>query len=228
MAKAKANKRYKDRPGFICPTCRRTYFYNKECNGCHVMTVEREPAPEKKKKEEEPETTMMEKAGFEPISDMPTRATLPLPDQDVNYDDPNIDLSSKSLPKKSKREGFNEWMENIYGMMDEIINFGFPNVNPEIMAELQFTMLEKNQINTFVFLVLKKWFPGILDSMLTFSVGGEDASILNIVFAGAFTFMILFRKFRIISGLIEIEKLKKGVVVNEKLPPQYAPDKKNG
>jgi hypothetical protein len=186
------------------------------------MTVEREPAPEKKKKEEEPETTMMDKAGFEPISDMPTRATLPLPDQDVNYDDPNIDLSSKSLPKKSKREAFNEWMENIYGMMDEIINFGFPNVNPEIMAELQFTMLEKNQINTFVFLVLKKWFPGILDSMLTFSVGGEDASILNIVFAGAFTFMILFRKFRIISELIEIEKLKKGVVVNEKLPPQYA------
>jgi hypothetical protein len=135
---------------------------------------------------------------------------------------------TKSLPKKSKREGFNEWMDNIYGMMDEIIKFGFPDVNQEIMAELQFTMLEKNQINTFVFLVLKKWFPGILDSMLTFSVGGEDASIINIVFAGAFTFMILFRKFRIISGLIEIEKLKKGVVIDEKLPPQYASDKKNG
>jgi hypothetical protein len=141
--------------------------------------------------------------GLKEVLGLPTRENIT---SNMPKDEP-IDLGHK---QKGKRERFNAFAENIYSTMDDAINFLFPHIEPELKEELMFSALEKNRINNFIFLILKRWFPKVLDSLIAdeFSIGGDDASIVNIIFAGALCIFVILKKVRVISKLVKKDEEK--------------------
>jgi hypothetical protein len=99
-----------------------------------------------------------------------------------------------------------------------------PDIQPELKEQLIFSALEKNRINNFVFLILKRWFPTVLDNLISdeLSLGGDDASIINVVFAGVLALFVLIKKAKTVSIILKDIKAKNPDKTD--LPAKYRRD----
>ena len=196
--KSKVKSRYKE-PKFKCPQCEKPYNYNTVCNVCKLKVIGAdEEVP--KQNYDVPLVSVVDDKG------MPTL----IKDMIV---DPVIDLSNSFKAKVNKRTRFNDWMKSMYGMIDDVVDMAFSKKSDEELRDgLKFSVLEQEQVNQFVFLILKNYFPTALDSICATGGVGGDGGIVSIVISGVFVAMIILKKVRLVSA--EMQRRDK----NEKIP----------
>ena len=207
-SRKKQKSRYKT-PQFHCPTCGKEYNYNTTCNGCKVRVV---PISEPVTPPDFDASSLApEDSSSSSLDDMPIR----------EESGPRIDLSSSPAARVSKRAKFDSFMGQIYSMVADVVDSALKGKENELLREgIKFNDAEQGQANQFVYLILKNFFPGALDSLL--STGGDGGGYVALVISGAFCAMMMFRKFTLITNEMKRRKENATESPDDGLPAKYS------